>query len=89
MGDTRVLHRRFVERENTPERGNVNKMFAEVLFCDFDGWCRNLDSFDVGGKVMRIDTTDYSKVDYQCLIETARKFLNDASFPQAHIPVNP
>jgi predicted kinase len=75
MGDTHILHKRFVERENTPERGEANKMFIEVLYRDFDRWCRNLDAFDVGGKVVHVDTTDFSKVDFQRHIETAHQFI--------------
>jgi cytidylate kinase len=75
MGDTHILHKRFVDRENTPERGEANKMFNEVSYRDFDRWCRNFDAFDVGGKVVQVDTTDFSKVDFQRHIETAHQFF--------------
>ena len=74
-GDTRVLHRRFVEREKTPERGQANKIGTAVSYEDFDCWCHNLDAFDVGGEVVRVDTTDFTKVDFDGLAERAGRFL--------------
>ena len=76
MGDTRVLHKRFVEREKSPDRGQANIMFSEVLYEDFDIWCRNLDAFNVGGKIIGIDATDFSKVDFESHIEAARMFMD-------------
>jgi predicted kinase len=75
-GDTQILHKRFMEREKTPERGQANMMFAEIPYSDFDRYCRNLGGFDVGGKIIEVDTTDFNNVDFGSLIETARVFLN-------------
>ena len=75
MGDTRVLHQRFVEREESPERGQANRIGSAVSYEDFDMWCHNLDSFDLGGKVIRVDTTDFDRVDYEGMIETAERFM--------------
>jgi predicted kinase len=75
MGDTKVLHKRFVEREKTPERGQANVMFSEISFEDFDRFCRNLDAFNVGGDVIKVDTTDFEKVDYEKLIKSANLFI--------------
>ena len=74
-GDTRVLYKRFVEREETLERGQVNKIGADVSYDVFDGWCHNLDSFDVGGKIIRVDTTDFDSVDFEGYYEIARQFI--------------
>ena len=76
MGDTRILHKRFIEREKTPERGQANMMFSEISFEDFDRFCRNLDAFNVGGEIIKIDTTDFSRVDFENHIEAARLFIN-------------
>lgn len=76
MGDTRILYKRFIEREKTPERGQVNVMFSEISFDDFDRFCHNLDEFNVGGKVIKIDMTDFEKIDFGKHIETARLFVN-------------
>ena len=78
-GDTKILHRRFIERERLPERGQVNKMEFEPSYTEFDAWCHNLDKFDVGGKVIKIDTTDFSKVNFERYIEVARLFIDSKS----------
>ena len=75
MGDTQVLYKRFIERDKTVERGQANMMFVEVSFSDFDKWCHNLDAFDVGGEIIKIDTTDFIKVDFEGHIEIARLFI--------------
>ena len=74
-GDTNVLYRRFVEREETPERGQANKIGTPVAFQVFDKWCHNLDAFDAGGEVVKVDTTDFVQVDYGKLTKTAKRFL--------------
>lgn len=74
-GDTHVLYRRFVERENTLERGQVNKIGSEVTYDQFDGWCHSLDDFDVGGKIVSVDTTDFDLVDFESYYELARQFV--------------
>lgn len=73
-GDTKVLHQRFVEREESPKRGQANRIGSAVSYENFDRWCHNLDSFQLGGKVVRVDTTDFDKADYKTIIETARHF---------------
>jgi predicted kinase len=75
-GDTRILHKRFMEREKTPERGQPNIMFTEIPYNDFDRYCHNLGGFDVGGEIIKVDTTDFNNVDFGSFIETARVFLN-------------
>ena len=75
MGDTEVLYKRFAMREDTPERGQANKMFSEVSYDDFNIWCHNLDKFDIGGKIIKVDTTDFEKLDTEKLIEDARLFI--------------
>jgi len=74
-GDVKVLHKRFVNREKLPERGQANMMFGEVSFEDFDAYCRGLDGFNAGGEIVEIDTTDFTKVDFDSHIERARLFI--------------
>jgi predicted kinase len=74
-GDTRVLHKRYVERNDSPERGDANRFHGETPFDVFEVYCRNLNAFDAGGEVITVDTTDFSAVDYDYLIELARFFL--------------
>ena len=74
-GDTKVLHKRFMEREKTVERGQVNKIGEDVPYDIFDKWCYNLDNFNIGGKIVRVDTTDFNTVDFNHYIEFARQFM--------------
>ncbi len=76
MGDTRVLHQRFLEREKTAERGEVNKIGIDVPYETFDQWCHNLDDFDIGGETVRVDTTNFSNVDFNTYIKLAKRFMD-------------
>lgn len=79
-GDTRILYRRFTEREALPERGQANRIGRAVAYDEFCGWCHNLDPFDIGGKVVPVDTTDFGKVDFTELKDTAGNFLAPADY---------
>lgn len=74
MGDTRVLYRRFTEREKMPERG-ANVMTEAFTQDDFAQWCHNLDKFSLNGEVIRVDTTNFDTVDFNGLSESAKRFL--------------
>jgi len=74
-GDTEVLHKRFLEREKTLERGRANKIGSDVPYEAFDQWCRNFGRFDVGGETVQVDATDFAKVDFNAHIETVKQFL--------------
>lgn len=75
MGDTRVLYQRFLEREKTAKRG-VNKIGKDVPYATFNQWCHNLDDFDVGGETVRIDTTNFSNVNFNNYIQLAKDFIS-------------
>lgn len=75
IGDTRVLHQRFLKREKNAERGEVNKIGMEVPYDTFNQWCRNFDGFDIGGKTVRVDTTNFANVDFNTYIELAKEFM--------------
>lgn len=75
-GNTQILYSRFIEREKLPERGQVNTIEFVPSYCEFDTWCHNLDQFDVGGEVIKIDTTDFSMVDFETYIDAARLFMD-------------
>jgi deoxyadenosine/deoxycytidine kinase len=74
MGDTKVLYERYIERDKLPERGDANRDFEEVPYERFSQYCYNLDKFSVGGEVIKVDTTDFSKVNFVEHIERARLF---------------
>ena len=75
-GDTRVMCDRFNSREKLPERGQANQVFGELTYEVFEKWLPPLANFSVGGKIVKIDTTDFEKVDFDKHIETARLFLS-------------
>ena len=75
-GDTHILHKRFLERDRLAERGQANRLFTEPGFSDFSTWCNNLEEFDVGGEIIRVDTTDFKKVDFESLVKKALQFVN-------------
>ena len=79
IGDTQILYKRFIDRENTVERGQANKIGFDVSYDIFDGWCHNLDNFNVGGKIIQVDTTDFTKVNFNIYIESARRFISEAT----------
>jgi predicted kinase len=74
IGDTSVLYDRCIERDKLPERG-ANKMFNVVSYEEFDVYCHNLDDFDIGGKTITVDTTDFNLVDYPGYIKVTLDFL--------------
>lgn len=76
-GSIRVLFQRFVNREGSPERGQANTMQTPFSYEDFSTWCHNLDNFDVGSEIVRIDTTDFDAVDFDKYTALARKFLRE------------
>ena len=63
------------KRENLPERGQSNQVFSVLSYEDSEKWLPPLGDFTVGGKIVKVDTTDFAMVDYQGLFNTARKFL--------------
>lgn len=76
VGDTQILYKRFIDREKTAERGSANKIRVDVSYGTFEQWCRNFDGFHVGGKVIRIDTTNFDEVDFKTYIEKASQFID-------------
>jgi len=78
LGDLEIIHRRFVERDNTPERdkaNRVNGLFDE--FVHFERIIKPLGDFNVGDRIIKIDTSDFGKVDFNSYIEEAKLFLNN------------
>ena len=74
-GDTRILYKRFMDREKTVERGQANKIGHDVSYDTFDGWCHNFDNFNIGGEIIQVDTTDFAEVNFDHYIKSARQFI--------------
>ncbi len=72
--DMKVLHRRFIERDELPQRhpGLVSQGF----FADYERFAsatEPLRHFCIGKRIV-VDTTDFSKVDYEPLVREIKKF---------------
>ena len=76
-GDTHVICDRFNKREKLPERKQI-QMFTELTYEDCEKELPPLGDFTVGGKTVRVDTTDFEKVSFIHYIEIARGFLFSA-----------
>lgn len=77
VGDLRVLHKRFIERDNSPERDKANKLHGLLdEFDKFEAEVRPLADFDVGGERITVDTTDFEDVDFHKHIHKGEQFLN-------------
>jgi hypothetical protein len=81
QSDTQILHKRYIERDKTPERGQVNALYSDISYADVDRACRNLDSFTVGGEMVAIDTTDFARVDFASHIDRVRRFMKQEESP--------
>ena len=75
-GDLEVLYRRFAARDVLPERGVANKMWGNFTFDDYVQANLHLTDLDVGGCVVKIDTTDFASVDFEGYTRIAHEFLN-------------
>ena len=77
-GNTDVMHRRFLEREHSPERHSVHKMYGlldNVL--EFEQLIKPLLEFNAGGKIVRIDTGDFSKINFDDYIKEGALLINE------------
>lgn len=80
VGDINILHERFKEREKQPEREpiiRVNGLFDDISF--FSRVISPLSEFNIGGKVIKVDTTHYELVDFEKYITIASDFINKDS----------
>lgn len=77
MGSTNVLFQRFVNREGSPERGQANTIQIPFSYEDLSTWRHNLDNFNIGGEIVKVDTTDFDAVDFDKCTALARKFLQE------------
>ena len=76
VGDSKTLHKRFIERDNSQERDNANKING--LLNDFSKWetsIKPLIDFNIGRKIIKIDTTEFSKVNFDDYIKEGFEFL--------------
>lgn len=94
-GDYRVIYRRFLERESSPDRhrGHVvndcypekketNRETAKARPVSYENFVhgieqRGFDAFCVDGRQIKIDTTDYSKINMEELFSQIRAWKEE------------
>ncbi len=75
-GDLHILHKRFLEREYSSERhiGLVsNGVFDD--FQNFEKTAIKSKEFRINNNEILVDTTDFSKVDFDGIIEDIQKYI--------------
>jgi len=75
MGDAHVLHERFIERDKSPERGQANQAWEPMPYETFESVVSPLGDFDIGGEMIKVDTTNFETVDFERYLGIARGFL--------------
>ena len=87
--DIKVLHKRFCERDLTAERhpGLITKGADPVDFDTYSKGTLPLRDFCIGEKII-VDTTDFSKVDYDKINDLVLKKIN-ISFRDQNLHTKP
>jgi len=75
LGDMPKLYERFAARNVLPSRGDANKMWGDFTFDDYVEFSTPLGKFNIGGEIVKIDTTDIGSVDFSKYIQVAKSFL--------------
>lgn len=77
-GQLEALHRRFVERDHSPQRhaGLVAKSGIYEDYATFAKAVEPLRGFQTRGEQIRVDTTQFEQVRYEELDRIAAEFLN-------------
>ena len=77
VGDLKILHKRYLKRDNTPERDRANR--SEGTFNDYNKFeiaVKPLGEFNVGDKIIEIDTSNFNIIEFDKYIKEAEIFLN-------------
>ena len=73
----KVLHKRYLERDTTPERDRANR--SDGILDDyeiFEKSIKSLGEFNVGDRILKIDTTNINDLNYATYINEAKLFLD-------------
>jgi len=76
--DLQILHKRFIEREYSLERNKSNKIFG--LWDDYSIFARDIKlfgNFNIGNKIIDIDTSDIININYDNYIDIAKEFIDE------------
>ena len=76
-GDLQILHKRFLEREYSNERhvGLVTNGVLDV-FENYEKTAMNSKEFKIDDNEILVDTTDFSKVDFEGIVDNIKKWMN-------------
>ena len=75
--NSKILHRRFIEREYSSERDISNKVYG--VWDDFKIFERDIKLFNdfyTGGEVVNIVTSNFEKINFDKYINIAKIFIN-------------
>ena len=80
--DRETLFQRFKSRADSGKRhpGHGDDDVLEELYANLADTSSPI--LDIGGTVLRVDTTDFAKVDYQGLLKQVKEFLSNSSTSQ-------
>jgi predicted kinase len=77
-GDLNILHKRFLKRDNSPERDKANRINGLLdEFPIFETTIKPFIEFDIGNEIVKIDTTDFENVNFSHYIKLGNDFLSD------------
>ena len=77
-GDLKILFKRFVERDNTSIRDKIHKYHGLANnILEFEQATKHYNEIDLEDKVIRIDTTDFQRVEFSKYIQKAKYFLDE------------
>ncbi len=83
VGDLRVIHKRFIERDNSPERDPANRIGGLLDdFALFKQSIKPLGDFDAGGKIIKVDTTSFENVDFEAHLQEAIDYMQKGDFAE-------
>ncbi len=78
VGDLHVIHKRFIERDNSPERDPANRSGGLLDdFAMFEQSIKPLGDFDAGGRIIKVDTTSFENVDFEAYIQEAIDYIEN------------
>ena len=77
LGELPVLYERFAKRDVLPERGVANMMWGNFSYEDYLKGNMHLSEFNVGGKIIQIDTTDFETANFDENIKIAYRFMEE------------
>ena len=81
--DPEIVIKRFVRRAESDERhsGHQSGMSREALEGEIRGQIERYGAVTAGDKLIRIDTTDFSRVDYAAIVERVRAAVGNCRGP--------